>query len=152
PGIDAVGGASRQKTLIPGLPTPPALNVFDARLQGSYTFNFFGSQMLTDRSAERRYQEQVYQLEQTRRALAANIVLATINAASMQEQLAAMQRLADLAEEHARNTADRYQAGSASRADMLADEQQAADIESSLPPMRAQLLAIRHAQAILLGR
>lgn len=152
PSIDAVGGASRQKTLIPGLPAPLAYNVFDAQVQGSYTFNFFGSQILADRSAERRYQEQVYQLEQTRRALAANIVLATINAASMQEQLAAMQRLADLAEERARNTAERYQAGSASRAEMLADEQQAADIEAALPPMRVQLLAIRHAQAVLLGR
>jgi len=152
PSIDAVGGASRQKTLIPGLPTPLAYNVFDARVQGSYTFNFFGSQMLSDRSAERRYQEQTYQLEQVRRALAANIVLAAINSASMLEQVAAMQRLADLAEERAGNTADRYQAGSASRAEMLADEQQAADIEASIPSMRAQLLAMRHAQAILMGR
>lgn len=152
PSFDVVGGASRQKTLIPGLPTPLAYNVFDARVQGSYTFNFFGSQILQDRSAERRYQEQVYQLEQTRRALAANIVLATISAASMKEQLAAMQRLADLAEEHARNTAERYKAGGASRAEMLAIEQQAADIEAILPPLRTQLLATRHAQAILLGR
>ena len=152
PSVDGVGGALRQKTLIPGLSTPRPYNVFDAQVQGSYTFNFFGAQILADRSTERRYQEQVYQLEEIRRALAANIVLATINAASMQEQLVATQRLADLAEERARQTKERFEAGSASRADMLADEQQAADIESSVPPIRVQLLAIRHAQAVLLGR
>jgi NodT family efflux transporter outer membrane factor (OMF) lipoprotein len=154
PSVDLVGGATREKSLaLPVLPTKTlAYNVFDAELSASYTFNFFGSQMLADRSAEYRFQEQVYQLEQTRRALAANIVLATINAASMQEQILATQRLVDLAEERARQSKDRYQAGSVSRAEVLADEQQAASLQSTLPPMRAQLLAIRHAQAILLGR
>jgi len=154
PSVDLEGGVTRQRGLtLPVLPQETFVyNVFQADVQASYTFNFFGAQVLADRSAERRYQEQAYQLEQTRRALAANIVLATISAASMQEQLAATQRLVDLAEERARQTKERYEAGSASRADMLADEQQAASLASTLPPMRAQLLATRHAQAILLGR
>ncbi|MBV8210386.1 MAG: efflux transporter outer membrane subunit [Burkholderiaceae bacterium] len=154
PSVDLQGGAIREKAL--GLPVLPKetfdYNVFDAQATASYTFNFFGAQVLADRSAQRRYQEQSYQLEETRRALAANIVLATINAASMQEQLAATQRLVDLAEERARQTKERFEAGSASRADMLADEQQAASLAATLPPMRAQLQTIRHAQAILLGR
>lgn len=154
PSVDLSGGATRQTALgLPGLPKEAfTYNVFEAELQASYTFNFFGAQVLADRSAQRRYQEQSYQLEETRRALAANIVLATISAASMQEQVAATQRLVDLAEERARQTKERFEAGSASRADMLADEQQAASLAATLPPMRAQLLAIRHAQAILLGR
>ena len=154
PSVDLSGGAARQKALgLPGLPNERFdYNVFQAEVTASYTFNFFGAQVLADRSAQRRYQEQSYQLEETRRALAANIVLATISAASMQEQLAATQRLVDLAEERARQTKERFDAGSASRADMLADEQQAASLAATLPPMRAQLLAIRHAQAILLGR
>jgi NodT family efflux transporter outer membrane factor (OMF) lipoprotein len=154
PSVDLSGGAAREKAL--GLPLLPketfVYNVFDAQVAASYTFNFFGAKVLADRSAERQYQEQVYQLEQTRRALAANIVLATISAASMQEQLAAMQRLVDLAEERAQQTKERQEAGSVSRTDMLADEQQAASLAATLPSMRAQLLAIRHAQAILLGR
>jgi len=158
PSIDLEGGATRQKALgIPArLPILPKetfdYNVFQADVTASYTFNFFGAQVLADRSAQRRYQEQSYQLEETRRALAANIVLATISAASMQEQLAATQRLVDLAEERARQTKERFEGGSASRADMLADEQQAASLAATLPPMRVQLLALRHAQAILLGR
>ena len=154
PSIDLKGGATRQRGLtLPVLPQETFVyNVFQADVQASYTFNFFGAQVLADRSAQRRYQEQSYQLEETRRALATNIVLATISAASMQEQLAATQRLVDLAEERARQTKERFEAGSASRADMLADEQQAASLAATLPPMRAQLLALRHAQAILLGR
>jgi NodT family efflux transporter outer membrane factor (OMF) lipoprotein len=154
PSIDLEGGATRQRGLtLPVLPQETFVyNVFQADVQASYTFNFFGAQVLADRSAQRRYQEQSYQLEETRRALAANIVLATISAASMQEQLAATQRLVDLAEERARQTKERFEAGSASRADMLADEQLAASLAATLAPMRAQLLALRHAQAILLGR
>jgi NodT family efflux transporter outer membrane factor (OMF) lipoprotein len=154
PSIGLEGGATREKAL--GIPTLPKetfdYNVFQAEVTASYTFNFFGAQVLADRSAQRRYQEQSYQLEETRRALAANIVLATINTASMQGQLAATQRLVDLAEERAGQTKERFEAGSASRADMLADEQQAASLAATLPPMRAQLLALRHAQATLLGR
>ncbi len=158
PSVDLEGGATREGAL--GIPARLAIlpketfdyNVFQAQATASYTFNFFGAQMLADRSVQRRYQEQSYQLEETRRALAANIVLATINAASMQEQLVATQRLVDLAEERAKQTKERLEAGSASRADMLADEQQAASLAATLPPMRAQLQTIRHAQAILLGR
>jgi len=158
PSVDLEGGATREKAL--GIPARLSIlpketfdyNVFQAEVTASYTFNFFGAQVLADRSAQRRFQEQSYQFEQTRRALAANIVLATISAASVQDQLSATQRLVDLAEERARQTKERFEAGSASRADALADEQQAANLAATVPPLRAQLLAIRHAQAILLGR
>jgi NodT family efflux transporter outer membrane factor (OMF) lipoprotein len=126
--------------------------VFVAQVQASYTFDFFGAAFLADRALARQVQQQAYQLESTRRALAANIVLATINSASLQEQVESTEQLVALGERRAEQTAARYRLGSASRDDMLAAEQDAANLAATLPALRAQALAVRHAQAVLLGR
>jgi outer membrane protein TolC len=122
PSVDVGFSPTRQRAL--GLPILPqetfVENIFAAQVQTSYTFDFFGAAVLADRALARQVQQQAYQLESTRRALAANIVLANINAASLQEQVAATEQLVALGEQRARQTAARYQLGSASRDDMLA--------------------------------
>ncbi len=60
------------------------MNVFAAEVQTSYTFDFFGAAVLANRALALQVKQQAYQLEATRRALATNIVVATINAASLQ--------------------------------------------------------------------
>jgi NodT family efflux transporter outer membrane factor (OMF) lipoprotein len=154
PSVDVGLNPSRQRALgLPNQPQPTFLyNIFAAEVQTSYTFDFFGAAVLADRALARQVQQQAYQLESTRRALAANIVLASINAASLQEQVAATEQLVALGERRARQTASRYELGSASRDDMLAAEQDAANAAATLPALRAQALAVRHAQAVLLGR
>ena len=82
--------------------------------------------VLANRALARQVQQQAYQLESTRRALAGNIVLAAINAASLQQQVAATEQLVALGEQRARQMAARYRLGSASHDDMLAAEQDAA--------------------------
>jgi NodT family efflux transporter outer membrane factor (OMF) lipoprotein len=154
PSVDVGFSPTRQRALgLPILPQETFLeNVFAAEVQTSYTFDFFGAAVLADRALARQVQQQAYQLESTRRALAANIVLAAINAASLQAQVAATEQLVELGERRARQTAARYQLGSASQDDMLAAEQDAANAAATLPALRAQLLAVRHAEAVLLGR
>jgi NodT family efflux transporter outer membrane factor (OMF) lipoprotein len=154
PSVDAGFSAARERTLgLPILPQETFLeNVFAAQVQTSYTFDFFGAAVLADRALARQVQQQAYQLDSTRRALAANIVLATINAASLQEQVAATEQLVGLSEQRARQTAARYRLGSASHDEMLAAEQDAANVAATLPALRAQALSVRHAQAVLLGR
>jgi NodT family efflux transporter outer membrane factor (OMF) lipoprotein len=154
PSVDVGFSPTRQRALgIPILPQQTFLeNIFAAEVQTSYTFDFFGAAVLADRALARQIQQQAYQLESTRRALAANIVVAAINAASLQEQVAATEQLVALGEQRARQTAARYQLGSASRDDMLAAEQDAANAAATLPALRAQAVAVRHAQAVLLGR
>ena len=154
PSVDVGFSPTRQRAL--GLPMLSRqtfiYNVFAAEVQTSYTFDFFGAAVLADRALARQIQQQAYQLESTRRALAANIVVATINAASLQEQVTATEQLVALGEHRASQTADRYRLGSASRDDMLAAEQDAANAAATLPALRAQAAAVRHAQAVLLGR
>ncbi len=154
PSVDVGFDPSRQRALtFPGLGQQTYLyNIFAAEAQASYTFDFFGASVLADRALARQLQQQAYQLEATRRALATNIVVATINAASLQAQLTAQQELVELGEQRARQIAARYQAGSASQDDMLAAEQDAANAAATVPALRAQVLTVRHAQAVLLGR
>lgn len=155
PSIDAEFTPQRQRAL--GVPIFPEqqtflYNVFAADVKASYTFDFFGAAFLADRALAGQVQQQELQFAATRRALATNIVVATINAAAMQEQVAATERLVALGEQRAQQTAARYKLGSATRQEMLAAEQDAANAAATLPALRAQALAVRHAQAVLLGR
>ncbi|MGI4812788.1 MAG: efflux transporter outer membrane subunit [Janthinobacterium lividum] len=154
PNIDASFSPSRQRAL--GLPILPQQtfveDIFSAQLKASYTFDFFGASILGDRALEGQVEQQVFQFEATRRTLAANIVTGTIRAAALQAQVDATTTLVALGEQRARQTASRYQLGGVSQDDVLAAEQDAANAAATLPGLRAQLLAVRHAQAVLLGR
>ena len=155
PSVDVGFSPSRQRALgIPVLPKTPTFlyDIFAAEIQTSYTFDFFGAAFLADRALAGQIRQQAFQFEATRRALAANIVTATINAAALQEQVTATEQLVAMGEERAKQTAARYKLGSASRDEMLAAEQDAANAAATLPALAAQALAIRHTQAVLLGR
>jgi len=155
PSVDVSFAPSRQRALgIPVLPDQQTFlyNVFAAQAQASYTFDFFGAAFLADRALAGQINQQAFQLEATRRALAANIVTATINAAALHEEVVATEQLVELGEERAQQTAAKYKLGSATRDEMLAAEQDAANAAATLPALRAQALAVRHAQAVLIGR
>lgn len=154
PSVDLALSPTRERALgLPILPQETFLeNIFVAEVQTSYTFDFFGAAVLADRALARQVQQQAYEFESTRRNLASSIVLATLDAASLQEQVAATEDLVALGEERYRQYAARYRLGSASRDEMLAAEQDAANAAAALPHLRAQALAARHAQAVLLGR
>jgi NodT family efflux transporter outer membrane factor (OMF) lipoprotein len=154
PQVDLEFSPSRQRAL--GLPILPQQtfieNIFAAQAKASYTFDFFGAAFLADRALAGQVKQQALQLEATRRALVTNIVVATINSASMAEQVAATEQLVAFGEERAQQIANRYKLGGASRDEMLASEQDAANAAATLPALRAQAAAVRHAQAVLLGR
>lgn len=155
PSVDVGFDPSRQRALgIPILPHQETFqyNVFAAEVKTSYTFDFFGAALLANRALALQIKQQAYQLEATRRALAANIVVATIDAASLQVEVDATQQLVALGEQRATQTAARYELGSASHDEALAAEADAANAAATLPALRARLLALRHAQSVLLGR
>ena len=155
PSVDVGFDPSRQRALgIPVLPNEQTFlyDVFAAEVQTSYTLDFFGAAFLANRALASQIHQQALQLEATRRGLAANIVTAVINSAALQEQVAATGQLVALGEQRAQQTAARYKLGSASRDEMLAAEQDAANAAATLPALRAQALAVRHALAVLLGR
>jgi NodT family efflux transporter outer membrane factor (OMF) lipoprotein len=152
PQVDLTAVPLRGRT--PALATVPqrTQNLFLAQVQASYAFDFFGQVWLANRAQAGEVRQQAWQLESTRRQLAMNIVVATITAASLAEQVDTVQHLVDSGEARARQLAGRYRAGSATHDEALAAEQDAAEAAAALPALRAQLAAVRHGQAVLLGR
>ena len=154
PHLDAGVAASRQRALsIPGLPQQTfTYDVFAAEVQGGWTLDLFGASMLADRALLGQVRAQAYEFEVERRAVAFNVVLAAINAASLRAQIDAVAAYADAEEHRARQLRERYELGSAARLEMLSAEDEAAEAARVLPPLRRQLLAVQHAEAVLLGR
>ena len=154
PHVDAGFAPSRQRALgIPGYgPQTFLYNVFAAEVQGSWTLDFLGASTLADRSLLGQVRAQAYELEAARRTVAFNVVLAAINAASLQAQIDALGKYAEAAEHRARQLHERFELGSASRVEMLTAEDEAAEAQRVLPPLHRQLLAVQHAEAVLLGR
>ena len=154
PHLDAGFAPSRQRGLgIPVIPQQTFLyNVFAAEVQGSWTLDFSGASTLADRALLGQVRAQAYELEAARRSIAFNVVLAAINSATLQTQSTAVGKYADAAEQRARQLRKRFELGSASRSEMLTAEEEAAEAQRVLPPLHRQLLAVQHAEAVLLGR
>ncbi len=154
PQIDAGGQATRQRALgTPEIgPNTVLYNVFAGQIQAHYTFDIFGAARLANAALGARVNQQAYQLDAARRALAANIVTAAINAAALQAQIETTERLVALANEQAQDAQRRYELGSLAHADALNARQSASALAAGLPGLRQQRTATRHALAVLLGR
>jgi NodT family efflux transporter outer membrane factor (OMF) lipoprotein len=154
PSIDAGGQAARQRGLgVPEFGPPTAVyNLFVGQIQAQYTFDLFGAARYANASLAAQVDQQAFQFDAARRALAANIVTGAIGAAALRAQIDTTERLVALASDDARDAERRYALGSASRSEALNAEQSAASLAASLPGLRTQWLATRHALAVLLGR
>lgn len=154
PTLDAQGQTSRQRALgFPGIGPPTNLyDVYAGQLALSYNFDLFGATRHGIEQTAAQVDQQSYEFDAAKRALAANIVIAAINAASLEEQLSTSERLSTLMHEQATLTERSYRLGAASQDDVLAVQQQAASIDTSIPPLRSQALRARHALAVLMGR
>ena len=154
PTIDAGAQATRERAL--GIPEagPPTVryNVFVGQIQAHYTFDLFGAVRYANAALNARVNVQAFELDAARRALAANVVATAINAAALDDQVDATERLVALAQEIAHENARRYALGAAPHGQALASQQAASQLEASLPPLLQQRQAARHALAILIGR
>jgi len=84
--------------------------------------------------------------------LTTNVVVATVEAASLAAQVKATQKLVDLDRQLLDTLAYRRDSGYASGADVAVQRVQLAQTETSLPALRKQLAAARHRLAVLCGR
>jgi NodT family efflux transporter outer membrane factor (OMF) lipoprotein len=154
PSIDAGGQASRQRAIgFPDIGPPTNLyDVYAGQLQLSYNFDLFGATRHGIEQSAAQVDQQSYEFDAAKRALAANIVIAAINAASLAEQVSASEHLSALAHAQADIAERSYRLGAASHDDVLTAQQEAASIDASIPALRTQALRARHALAVLIGR
>jgi len=154
PSIDAGGQTNRQRALgLPNLgPQTNLYNLFAGQIQASYTFDLFGAARFANSALAAQVDAESFQLDAARRALAANLVTAAINAAALHAQVDATERLVALADSDTDEAQRRYQLGAASRDDLLSAQASADALRATLPGLRTQWQASRHALAVLMGR
>jgi NodT family efflux transporter outer membrane factor (OMF) lipoprotein len=154
PSVDAGGQATRERGIgLPGFgPSTDLYNVFAGQLQASYTFDLFGATRYANSALAAQVDAQSYELDGSRRALAANIVTTAIAAASLQAQVDATARLLVLADADLAETQRRAALGAASADDVAAAEATAQATRALLPGLESQLTVARHALAVLMGR
>ncbi|WP_254067681.1 efflux transporter outer membrane subunit [Burkholderia sp. L27(2015)] len=154
PSVDLGGQASRQRAIGEPLAGQSSFlyNLFDAQVSTHYTFDVFGAARFADTALAAQIDAQSYQRDAARRMLAANVVTTALNAALLHEQIATTERLLILSETDAAQAQRRYQLGANSRDDSLNLAAASQTLRASLPGLRTQWLAQRHALAVLMGR
>lgn len=154
PTIDAVGQAQRQRALgLPNIgPTTNLYNVFAGQIRASYTFDLFGVERFANSALAAQVDAQSYQFDAARRAVAANVVITAINAASLRAQVSDTERLVALADADVEELQRRLALGAVSADELLSARASAQSLRASLPGLKAQWQGARHALAVLMGR
>lgn len=154
PSVDAAAGATREKesaiqSFVPGGLGP--FTVYNASVSVGYTLDLFGGvrRGIEAQLAQADYQRA--QLDTTYLTLAANVVTASLQEASLREQLRATEDILDIQRKSLRIAEQQQQIGAKSLSDTLAVRTQLAATEATLPPLRAQLAATRNQLATYLG-
>jgi NodT family efflux transporter outer membrane factor (OMF) lipoprotein len=153
----ASGSVGVQRQKVPGaalgLPQDPSIiyTLNNATLNVSYTLDAFGGirRQVESLGAQAEYER--YALEAAYLSLTANLVTAAITEASLRAQLAATQDIADSQRQQLDITQRRFNAGGASRADILQQQAVLQSTLATLPALRTQLAQQRNLLAAYAG-
>jgi NodT family efflux transporter outer membrane factor (OMF) lipoprotein len=155
PAIDAGAGVTRQKPSLLNSAGSAAgtgpFTLYNASVSVGYTLDLFGG---VRRGIEAQLAQQDYQqaqLDSTYLTLAGNVVTASLQEASLREQVRATEQIVDWQRKTLDIARKQQQIGATALYDTLAVRSQLATTEASLPPLRAQLAATRNQLATYLG-
>ncbi len=156
PSIDAnVSGVRQQIEIaqfgIPNVENPGPFALYNASVSVSYALDIFGGNRRALEALIAQNDYQSFEFEAARLSLAGNVVATAVRRASLQQQIAVTQRLADTQARQLAITEGRFAAGGVSQLDMRSQRTLLAQTRASLPPLAAQLAQVDHQLAILLG-
>ena len=155
PSVDAAGSFTRQ-AFSPaefGLTGPSeTFNLWQASVNVSYTPDVFGGQRRAIEASAALTEYERFALEATYLTLTANVVTAAIQEASLRGQIAATLQIIKAESDQLVVVRNQFQAGAATRADVLQQELEVATTEATLPPLQKQLEQQRHVLLALIGR
>lgn len=156
PSVDASVSGVRQKVDIaqfgiPNVPNPGPFTLYNASVSVSYALDIFGSNRRALEALMAQVDYQSFEFEAARLSLAGNVVSTAVRRASLQQQIALTQRLADTQAQQLTITEGRFAAGGVSQLDVRSQRTLLAQTQASLPPLETQLAQADHQLAILLG-
>jgi NodT family efflux transporter outer membrane factor (OMF) lipoprotein len=156
PAIDAKLSGTRQKVDpaafgIPNVPNTGPFTLFNASVSVSYALDVFGGNRRALEALLAQTDYQGYELDAARLTLAGNVVSTAIRRASLQQQLALTQQLADAQARQLAIVEGRYAAGGVAQLDVRTQRTLVAQTRAQIPPLATQLAQADHQLAILLG-
>ena len=155
PSADANASAGRQQfsPATFGVAGAPAIfNLFQTTVNVSYSPDVFGGVRRQIEASEALAEYQRFELEATYLTLTANVVTTAIQEASLRGQIEATRDIIKAGSEQLVVVRHQFEAGGASRADVLTQESEVATEEATLPPLQRQLEQQQHVLQALIGR
>jgi NodT family efflux transporter outer membrane factor (OMF) lipoprotein len=156
PAADAQLSATREREpgALVGEPQIPALlyNVFGASVNVTYRLDLFGASRRQIEGVRAQADYQRWELEAADLTLAGNVVTTAVNIASLHAQVAALTDIVASEREQLKVVQRQFDAGGASRVDVLTQKTQVAQNEALLPGLEKQLDQARNRLAVLAGR
>ena len=154
PSVDASAGATREKQSaaasgVPGGAGP--FTLYNASVNVGYTLDLFGGVRRGIEAQQAQADYQQAQRDSTYLTLAGNVVTASLQEASLREQVRATAQIVDWQRKTLDIAEQQQKIGARSLSDTLAVRAQLAATEATLPPLRAQLAAVRNRLATYLG-
>ena len=155
PSLDANASATRQQfspSEFGGVGPPFIFNLFQSTVNVSYTPDVFGGQrrLIETQAALADYQR--FQLEATYLTLTSNVVTAAVQEASLRGQIDATLEIIKSETDQLTVVRNQFDAGAASRTDVLTQQSAVATTQATLPPLQKQLEQQRHVLLALIGR
>jgi NodT family efflux transporter outer membrane factor (OMF) lipoprotein len=156
PAVDATVSGVRQRVDIaafgiPNVPNQGPFTLYNASVSVSYALDIFGGNRRTLEALMAQVDYQSFEFEAARLSLAGNVVSTAIRRASLKQQIALTQRLADTQAQQLKITEGRFAGGGVSQLDVRSQRTLLAQTRASLPPLATQLAQTDHQLAILLG-
>jgi NodT family efflux transporter outer membrane factor (OMF) lipoprotein len=157
PALGLGASASRNKNAVdvlsPTLSSGEALfNLYTAQVSVGYALDLFGAGRRAVESAAAVAEASRWQLEATYLTVAGNVVIAALQLAGLDQQLAAAARAIALEREMLAILRRQFELGAVAGLDVAAQETALAQAEAALPPLRRQREATLHLLAVLTGR
>ncbi len=135
----------------PGASFAP-FTLYNASVNVTYALDLFGGSRREREALRAQVDYQRFLLEGAHLALAANIVTTAVQDASLRGQLRATREIAAAQEEQLGIVQGRFQAGAASRTDVLLQRAEVGRTKAALAPLETALSRTRHRLAVLTGR
>lgn len=154
PSADLGLGATREKqsaaaTTVPGGVGP--FTLYNASVSVGYTLDLFGGVRRGIEAQLALADFQQAQLDSTYLTLAGNVVTASLQEASLREQVRATEQIVDMQRKTLGIAEQQQKIGAKSLTDTLAVRSQLATTEATLPPLRERLATTRNQLATYLG-
>lgn len=129
----------------------PAFNSFSVGPNVSYAFDFAGGRHRTVEQQLALEQSQQQELQAAALAVSGNVAMQALAIASAQAQLEALEQVLSDDQRNLQLVQGAFDAGSATRVDVLNAKSQLANDQTLLPPLRRQVALAQHALALLIG-